>query len=53
MTKKFKPIVRKVVKVTVTPAGRTERELSGEELEKWLKEHGYTEDKDDNSAVRP
>ena len=54
MIKKFKPIVRKVVKVTVTPSGRTEKELTGEELEEWKRNHGYTEDeKNDNSAVRP
>ena len=49
----FKPTVKKVVKVTVTPSGRTERELTGAELEEWKKQHGYTEEKDDNSAIRP
>lgn len=32
------PII-KVVHVEVTPEGRTERELTGKELEQWKKEH--------------
>lgn len=48
----LKPNVKKVVRITVTPTGRTERELTGEELEKWKIDHGYAEDnKDDNTAV--
>ncbi len=35
--------IKKVVHVEVTPEGRTERELTGEELEQWKKEHGYVE----------
>ncbi len=38
---KRKPRVIKVTHVEVTPQGRTERELTGEELEQWKKEHGY------------
>lgn len=34
----------KVVHVEVTPQGRTERELAGEELEEWKKAHGYSTD---------
>lgn len=33
----------KVVHVEQGPNGRTERELTGEELEQWKKEHGYVE----------
>lgn len=32
-----------VIHVEVTRNGRTERELTGEELEQWKKEHGYGE----------
>lgn len=50
--KKINPIVKKVVKVTVTSSGRTEHELTGEELEKWKADHGYTEDKkNDNTTL--
>lgn len=51
MTENIKPRIKRVVQVTVTPAGRTERELTWEELEEWKRNHGYTEDKDDNPAV--
>ena len=33
----------RVIHVEVTRSGRTERELTGEELEQWKKEHGYVE----------
>jgi len=33
----------RVIHVEVTRNGRTERELTGEELEQWKKEHGYVE----------
>lgn len=49
--KKLKPIVKKVVKVTVTPSGRTEHELTGEELEKWKIDHGYMEDKKNDNPT--
>lgn len=34
--------ILKVVHVEQGPNGRTERELTGEELEEWKKEHGYS-----------
>lgn len=34
------PIFMKVTRVTVTPEGRTEQELTGKELEEWAKAHG-------------
>lgn len=40
-----KPII-KVVHVEVTPEGRTERELTGEELEEWKKSHGINVEQD-------
>jgi hypothetical protein len=40
--------IKKVVHVEVTPEGRTERELTGEELEQWKKDHGY-DSSDDNT----
>lgn len=39
------PII-KVVHVEVTPEGRTERELTGKELEEWKKAHGIDTDKE-------
>lgn len=50
MESKRKPIVVKVTHVEVTREGRTERELTGKELEEWKKAHGIdtdTEDKPD------
>lgn len=38
----------RVIHVEVTRNGRTERELTGEELEQWKKEHGY--DSTDNET---
>ncbi|MBQ1573072.1 MAG: hypothetical protein IIZ78_18225 [Clostridiales bacterium] len=35
------PTIVKVKRVTVTPEGRTEHELTGKELEDWMKENGY------------
>lgn len=43
-----KPII-KVVHVEVTPEGRTERELTGEELEEWKKAHGIDTNKENQS----
>lgn len=40
----------KVVHVEVTPQGRTERELTGEELEEWKKAHGYTEEETESDT---
>ena len=39
--------VIKVVHVEVGPNGRTERELTGEELEQWKVEHGFITEKQD------
>lgn len=39
------PII-KVVHVEVTPEGRTERELTGKELEDWKKSHGINVEQD-------
>ena len=39
----------KVVHVEQGPNGRTERELTGEELEEWKKAHGYSTDMEDKS----
>lgn len=36
-------VIKRVVHVEVTPEGRTERELTDEELEQWKKDHGYGE----------
>ena len=36
----------KVTHVEVTPEGRTERELTGEELEDWKKSHGINVEQD-------
>lgn len=41
MEKKRTPRVLKITHVEVTPQGRTERELTPEEVEQWKKEHGY------------
>lgn len=38
---KRSPIILKITRVEVTPQGRTERELTPEEVEQWKKEHGY------------
>ncbi len=35
------PKILKITRVEVTPQGRTERELTPEEVEQWKKEHGY------------
>lgn len=37
------PTVVKVKRVTVTPEGRTEHELTGKELEDWMEAHGYSQ----------
>lgn len=42
------PII-KVVHVEVTPEGRTERELTGKELEEWKKAHGIDTDTENQS----
>ena len=39
----------KVVHVEIGPEGKTERELTGEELEEWKKAHGYSTDTEDKS----
>ncbi len=44
-TETIKPII-KVTHVEVTPEGRTERELTGEELEDWKKSHGINVEQD-------
>lgn len=44
-TKATTPII-KVTHVEVTPEGRTERELTGEELEEWKKSHGINVEQD-------
>ena len=44
-TKATTPII-KVTHVEVTPEGRTERELTGEELEDWKKSHGINVEQD-------
>ena len=44
-TETIKPII-KVIHVEVTPEGRTERELTGEELEDWKKSHGINVEQD-------
>lgn len=41
MEKKRTPRVLKITHIEVTPQGRTERELTPEEVEQWKKEHGY------------
>lgn len=38
---KRSPIILKITRVEVTPQGRTERELTPEEVEQWKREHGY------------
>lgn len=38
---KMSPKILKITRVEVTPQGRTERELTPEEVEQWKKEHGY------------
>jgi hypothetical protein len=43
------PIIMKVTHVEVTPEGRTERELTGEELEEWKKAHGIDTNKENQS----
>lgn len=47
-TKATTPII-KVTHVEVTPEGRTERELTGEELEEWKKAHGIDTNKENQS----
>lgn len=44
-TKATTPII-KVTHVEVTPEGRTERELTGKELEDWKKSHGINVEQD-------
>lgn len=44
---KMSPKILKITRVEVTPQGRTERELTPEEVEQWKKEHGY-----DNSETQ-
>lgn len=44
---KRSPIILKITRVEVTPQGRTERELTPEEVEQWKREHGY-----DNSGAQ-
>lgn len=44
----MKPRILKITRVEVTPQGRTERELTPEEVEQWKKEHGY--DSTDNET---
>ena len=44
-TKATTPII-KVTHVEVTPEGRTERELTGKELEEWKKSHGINVEQD-------
>ena len=44
-TETIKPII-KVTHVEVTPEGRTERELTGKELEDWKKSHGINVEQD-------
>ena len=44
-TETIKPII-KVTHVEVTSEGRTERELTGEELEDWKKSHGINVEQD-------
>lgn len=43
-----KPIIT-VTHVEVTPEGRTERVLTGEELEEWKKAHGIDTDTENQS----
>lgn len=45
------PIIMKVTHVEVTPEGRTERELTGEELEEWKKAHGIETNKEDKPDI--
>ena len=49
---KTKPIIVKVTRVEVTPEGRTERELTGEELEEWKKAHGIDTNKENQSDTK-
>lgn len=44
----MKPRILKITRVEVTPQGRTERELTPEEVEQWKKEHDY--DSTDNET---
>lgn len=46
------PIIMKVTRVEVTPEGRTERELTGKELEDWKKAHGIDTNKEDQSDTK-
>lgn len=45
------PTIVKVKRVTVTPEGRTERELTGKELEDWMKANGYLKDTEAESET--
>lgn len=44
--------VLRVKKVEVTPQGRTERFLTGEELKQWKIDHGYEVEEDDTTAEK-
>ena len=46
-----KPIIT-VTHVEVTPEGRTERVLTGEELEEWKKAHGIDTDTENQSDTK-
>ena len=46
-----KPIIT-VTHVEVTPEGRTERVLTGEELEEWKKAHGIDTDTENRSDTK-
>lgn len=50
MTKRVK--ILKVTKVEVTPQGRTERVLTGEELKQWKIDNGYEVEEDDTTAEK-
>lgn len=45
------PTIVKVKRVTVTPEGRTEHELTGKELEEWMKANGYLKDTEAESET--
>lgn len=54
--KESKPIITRptitVTHVEVTPEGRTERVLTGEELEEWKKAHGFNTDTENQSDTK-
>lgn len=43
-------VVKSVTHVEVVNGVRTERQLEGEELENWIKEHVKTEESNDNTG---